>query len=281
MAQMPRRSAPPANIQVVEVGARRKVLSRINWSNFARSIKKIALSITVTTPSGNIDINLSNLGGVDLTAIIRRHVPSFIGVDPEKQLVVIDGKIYCHYYGDASGLIGKNIKAVVDEEVAINYINVEGMHGQVKARLADQIASVRKLIAVKEGLTLEFEDWYLAPEIYDHSDSSHRLLDSLRVIEYLDEHKRLGTTLRIIMCDLKKKITINVKMLTIITLVVKCFSDWHIKHLKDLIQYREDHEVSRQRLLYCGQELDDMRTLSHYNIAHGDTIILALRMRGC
>jgi len=53
-----------------------------------------------------------------------------------------------------------------------------------------------------------------------------------------------------------------------------------INDVKQLIQNREDISINYQRLIYNGQQFEDGRTLSDYNVQNGSTIFLIERLRG-
>jgi len=53
-----------------------------------------------------------------------------------------------------------------------------------------------------------------------------------------------------------------------------------VNNIKDAIQNREGISADSQRLIHYGQQLEDGRTLSDYNIQSGSTIFLIERARG-
>ena len=55
-----------------------------------------------------------------------------------------------------------------------------------------------------------------------------------------------------------------------------------VENLKMRIQNKEDILVELQRLIFNGIQLENHRTLSHYNIQRDDTLALVLQIRkGC
>jgi Ubiquitin family len=54
-----------------------------------------------------------------------------------------------------------------------------------------------------------------------------------------------------------------------------------VEHVKQELQNIEGTPPEQQRLIFTGKQLEDDRTLAHYNIQNGATLHLVLRLRGC
>ena len=73
---------------------------------------------------------------------------------------------------------------------------------------------------------------------------------------------------------------IFVKTLTGKTLTLRFTNEMKVIDVKIAIWDKEGTPIDQQRLVYCGNQLEDMRQMSDYNIRHEGSISLILRLRG-
>lgn len=54
----------------------------------------------------------------------------------------------------------------------------------------------------------------------------------------------------------------------------------NVEHLKSMIECKEGIPTDQQRLIFAGEQLEDLGTLAYYGLQEGDAIHLVLRLRG-
>jgi len=76
------------------------------------------------------------------------------------------------------------------------------------------------------------------------------------------------------------KFCIYIRQLSGKCIIIYCDPYDTILTIKEIFYYREGLEVSQNRLIFAGRDLENTRTLSDYNISHGSTLHSVERLRG-
>lgn len=79
----------------------------------------------------------------------------------------------------------------------------------------------------------------------------------------------------------KKVFQVHFKTPTGRTIMINLSDNLLVEEIKDLINGREGICQESQRLIYCGKQLEDAKTVLEYGIKQGDTIYIAIRLTGC
>ncbi len=65
------------------------------------------------------------------------------------------------------------------------------------------------------------------------------------------------------------------------TIMIDVGDNYLVEQIKDIINEREEICQDSQRLIYCGKQLEEGRTINEYGIKKGETVHIVLRLSGC
>ena len=78
----------------------------------------------------------------------------------------------------------------------------------------------------------------------------------------------------------KESIQVFVRTVSGVTVTIDVEPNITVEMLKAKIQDKQEIPLEHQRLIYLSKQLENKRTLAEYNIQHGATIDLLLRLLG-